>query len=293
MFALACAGVLIALATAVGVGMYLSRRLLEPIRMLQKAAETVGEGNLDIRLPVRGRDELAMLGRSFLDMTDGLKQRERMRRFLSESAWAGTEAERTGERDGSKYIYAAILCSDIRNFTGISERQPPAKVTAMLNEYFTAMDGVIRGFGGEIDKLVGDAIQAVFKDGVGIEHPAIRAARAGLAMRRMLVELNRARVLRSEFPIENGVGIHFGKMISGKVGAAGGRQDFTVIGSAVAFAAKLEAVSRWGERTKVIVSAETAALIAREFPCEPLEGVEDGRAYEIARDPVGYTEADV
>lgn len=292
MFALACAGVLIALAMAVGVGVYLSRRLLEPIRMLQSAAETVGEGILDVSLPVFGRDELAMLGRSFLDMTDGLKQRERMRRFLSESAWVVTESERAGETGGSGYIHAAILCSDIRNFTSISEKQPPAKVTAMLNEYFTAMDGVIRGFGGEIDKLVGDAIQAVFKEGEGMEHPAIRAARAGLAMRRMLADLNRARGLRGEFPVENGVGIHFGKMISGKVGAAGGRQDFTVIGSGVAFAARLEAASRQGERTKVIVSAETAALIAREFPCEPLEGIGDGRAYEIARDPVGYTGAE-
>ncbi|MBP7635363.1 adenylate/guanylate cyclase domain-containing protein, partial [Candidatus Ozemobacteraceae bacterium] len=161
------------------------------------------------------------------------------------------------------------------------------------NEYFTEMDRVIRGFGGEIDKLVGDAIQAVFKEGEGIEHPAIRAARAGLAMRRSLAALNHARSLRGEFTVENGVGIHFGKMIAGKVGATGGRQDFTVIGSAVAFAARLEAASRRGVRTKVIVSAETAALIAREFPCEPLEGVEEKGACEIVRDPVENTETAV
>ncbi len=292
MFALACAGVLIALAMAVGVGVYLSRRLLEPIRMLQSAAETVGEGVLDVSLSVRGRDELAMLGRSFLEMTDGLRQRERMRRFLSESAWAVTESEGAGETAGG-YINAAIICSDIRSFTSISERQPPARVTAMLNEYFTEMDRVIRGFGGEIDKLVGDAVQAVFREGEGIEHPAIRAARAGLAMRRALAALNRVRSLRGEFPVENGVGIHYGKVIAGKVGAAGGRQDFTVIGSAVAFAARLEAASRQGVRTKVIVSAETAALIAGVFACEPLGGIGEETACEIVRDPVGYTEADV
>lgn len=295
MFALACAGVLIALALAVGVGMYLSRRLLEPIRLLQKAAETVGEGALDVSLPVGGRDELAMLGRSFLEMTDGLRQRERMRRFLSESAWAMTESEKAEETAKGSYIYAAILCSDIRNFTGISEKQPPAKVTAMLNEYFTAMDGIIRGFGGEIDKLIGDAIQAVFREDGGTMHPAIRAARAGLAMRRALAALNRDRLLRGEFPVENGVGIHYGKVIAGKVGAAAGRQDFTVIGSPVALAARLEAASSEGRHTKVIVSAEAAAVIGREFRCEPLgsPGTEGVWAYEIERDTMGYTEPDV
>lgn len=289
MFALACAGVLIALGMAVGVAVYLSKRLLEPIRMLQKAAESVGDGVLDISLPVHGKDELAQLGASFLEMTDGLRQRERMRRFLSESAWVGTESEGDSGEEKSGYIYAAILCSDIRNFTGISERQAPADVTAMLNDYFTAMDGVIRTFGGEIDKLIGDAVQAVFKTGTGLEHPAKRAVRAGLAMRRKLSEINAARSLRGEFTVENGIGIFFGKMISGKVGAAGGRQDFTVIGPGIAVAAKLEAASRQGRHTKVIVSAETAGIIGQEFSCEPLAGGGDDcrQAFEVISDRIG------
>lgn len=292
LFALACAGVLIAIGMAVGVAVYLSRRLLEPIRMLRTAAESVGEGTLDIALDIHGKDELSSLGASFLEMTDGLRQRERMRRFLSESAWGGTESERAGETGGG-YINAAVLCSDIRGFTSISEKQPPARVTAMLNEYFTAMDGVIRAFGGEIDKLIGDAIQAVFKTRPGSDHPAKRAVLAGLAMRKKLSDINAARSARGEFSIENGVGIHFGRMISGKVGAQGGRQDFTVIGSVVTGAAKLEAASKDGRYTKVILSASTAGLIGPEFICRALDTAdfEGPRPFEVVDARFGYAEA--
>jgi len=291
---LACAGVLLAFGLVAGVAVYLAKRLLEPIQVLQKAAESVGEGSLDICIDIHGKDELAALGASFLQMTDGLRQRKRMRRFLSESAWAGTKSAIAADVEKSGYRDVAVLCSDIRGFTSLSEKQAPAVMTAMLNEYFTAMDGVIRSFGGEIDKLIGDAIQAVFKFNAGSEHPAKRAVLAGLAMRKKLAAMNSIRVGRGEFVVENGIGIHFGRVICGKVGAAGGRQDFTVIGSAVTIAARLEAASRSGRHTKVVISEQTTGLIGPDFVSEPLitDDFRDGQACEIVDDRrIGYTGA--
>jgi len=284
--ALAAGGLLLAFGLAIGVAVVLSRRLLGPIRMLQKAAVEIGEGALDVRLSTDGRDELAALGTSFGAMAEGLRQRERMRRFLSESAWQGTAAAQGAGRGKGAFIEAAVLCSDIRGFTTLSEREAPAEVTAMLNEYFTAMDAVIRESGGEIDKLIGDAIQAVFRPLDGAAHPAIRAVEAGLEMRRALARLNETRKRRGAFPVENGVGIHFGKMISGSVGAAGGRQDFTVIGPAVGFAARLEAASKDGTQTKVMVSGRVAEIVGERFAVveRPSADAAQERVYEILRD---------
>lgn len=64
-------------------GLILAGSLLRPIRLLTGAAERMTHGNLDQRVPVRGEDELASLGRAFNTMTDSLKQSEERRRAMT------------------------------------------------------------------------------------------------------------------------------------------------------------------------------------------------------------------
>jgi hypothetical protein len=64
----------------------------------------------------------------------------------------------------SKNIQIATLFSDIRDFTGITEGLPPLETVELLNAYFNRMNSTIIKHNGEIDKLMGDCIMALFKN---------------------------------------------------------------------------------------------------------------------------------
>lgn len=256
----------------------LRMKLVLPIRRLKAGAADVAGGRLDQRLVLDSRDEMGVLAGAFNEMLQGLQERERMRRFVSRSTLADIREEQAGRGAGrlGRSVPAAILCSDIRDFTTLSERCPPDQVVEMLNDYFTEMDFLLQGQGGEIQKLVGDAIVAVFHEGEGLAHPALRAVKAGLEMRAALRAFNADRRRRGLFEIENGIGIHFDTVVEGTVGAAGGRLDFTVIGPAITRAQTLESLSKHARVSKVVVSPEAFAAVAGVFAGTPLDaGGED------------------
>ncbi len=266
----------------VGVSRILRDRLVLPLRQLREGAAAVAAGRFGHRLEERTRDELGNLCGAFNDMTRGLQERERLRRFVSRSTVEDIKAEEAGGGVGrhGRSVVAAILASDIRDFTTLSETQSADLVVSMLNDYFTAMDGVIQEEGGEIQKLVGDALVAVFHAEEGLPHPAEQAVTAGLSMRAVLRTFNRERVARGLLTVENGVGIHFSQVIEGKVGVTGGRQDFAVIGPAISRAHALEAASRHGSGTRVVVSRETMEAIGSAFRAVPLT-IPEGDAFEV------------
>ncbi|HOY65974.1 MAG TPA: adenylate/guanylate cyclase domain-containing protein [Candidatus Ozemobacteraceae bacterium] len=272
------AGLVLILAVSVT----LRNKLVAPLRQLKAGAGEVAGGRLDHRLPVASRDELGMLAGAFNEMLQGLQERERMRRFVSRTALSDIREEQAGRGSGihGRIIRAAILCSDIRDFTTISERHPPDHVVEMLNAYFTEMDFLLQSHGGEIQKLVGDAIVAVFHEGEELAHPALRAVQAGLEMRAAVRRFNADRRKTGRFEIENGIGIHFDQVVEGNVGAAGGRLDFTVIGPAIARAQALESLSKHTSVSKVILSKEAGLVVAGTFAMAPLPATL-GEGFEI------------
>lgn len=134
---------------------------------------------------------------------------------------------------------AAILFSDIRSFTSLSETADPEELLMHLNEYFERMVGAIVRNGGTIDKFIGDAVMAVFGGIIELPNPSEAATAAALEMRRELGELKKQWQLSGVTPMENGIGIHYGEVVQGSVGSKD-RMDFTVIGDAVNTASRLE-----------------------------------------------------
>src|SRR6516162_8519164 len=59
-------------------------------------------------------------------------------------------------------IQAALLCADLRNFTALSESQPPQVVISALDAWFDRITGAVHAFGGEVLKFVGDGVLAIF-----------------------------------------------------------------------------------------------------------------------------------
>ena len=152
-----------------------------------------------------------------------------------------TEGGTVGE---GKEIDLAVLFSDIRDFTTLSEQSLPHDVVHMLNRYFTAAAEPVLNNNGFIDKYIGDGILAVF--GTRDEAPGTacrNAVRAALGM--LEAVRRRSPTFEREFnmPLRIGIGIHFGTMVLGRIGHPGKRQ-ITVIGDTVNTASRVERMTK-------------------------------------------------
>lgn len=138
----------------------------------------------------------------------------------------------------------AVLISDIRSFTNISELNQPENVVSFLNGYFSRMVEVIKKHGGTIDKFMGDAIMALFGAPVSYEDNVARAVNAALEMKSLIPEISCENLIFPEGTDFNiGIGIHYGEVIAGSIGCKE-KSDYTVIGDTVNLASRLEGLSK-------------------------------------------------
>jgi class 3 adenylate cyclase len=237
----------------------LSGSITNPLIELSSMAKRVRGGDLEARVQPRSTDEVGVLAGTFNTMTSGLRERERERdifgRVVSpevrEKLLSGTL------QLGGETLWIAVLFSDIRSFSTISEQMTPEEVVTFLNEYLTEMTEAIREWGGYINNFIGDAVVAVF--GAPIDQPdkEWRAVAAALAMRERLLALNKRRAARGEPPIGNGVGISTGEAVAGQIGSLE-RLMYTVIGDTVNVAARLESLTKDYPEHPVLINGPTA-----------------------------------
>ena len=252
-------------------GMILAGAFIRPLRKLTEAAARVGKGELDIDVALETKDEFAMLGHEFNLMTRGLRERQRLTRFVSDEALRSVRRDQAVMRGaGGLRVRRTVLFAHIRGFSSLAEAQPPEAVVALLNRYFDVMEGVIASRRGTIDKYISDAIMAVFAPLEDADPSEIRAAETALEMRRELAVLNRERAAAGNFQIEIGIGIATGEMISGYIGSEDGRQSLTVIGDTVNLAARLESRSGLAGRTGIAICAATAEACRNACVVKPL-----------------------
>jgi adenylate cyclase len=160
---------------------------------------------------------------------------------------------------GGKSTEATILFSDIRSFTTLTESLGPQGTVAMLNEYFTIMVDIITREGGMLDKFIGDAIMAAFGIPIAHDDDEDRAVRAAIAMITELWDWNKVREARGDMPIDHGVGLNTGNIVSGNIGSPK-RMDFTMIGDGVNLAARLESACKQYS-ARILISEFTKAKL--------------------------------
>lgn len=160
----------------------------------------------------------------------------------------------------NEMVEATVAFIDICSFTSISENETPDTVVKLLNSYFDVMVKEIIDQGGYIDKFIGDAIMAVFRDEFHLD----RAIDACLAVRKKIEELpNKSGNIF--FAPKVSIGINSGEMISGNIGAANLRRlDYTVIGDAVNIAQRLQSTAKEGQ---IIISESSYEQIKESFNC--------------------------
>jgi adenylate cyclase len=144
-------------------------------------------------------------------------------------------------RGVAERIEAAIWFSDLRGFTRVTDTAPE-EVIPMLNDYADVIVSAIHDHGGDVLKLIGDGILAIFTSG-GRESACAAALAAAIAARRGVVALNVVRA-KGTLPVTDMyVGLHIGEVLYGNIGSRE-RLDFTVVGPAVNEASRIAAMCR-------------------------------------------------
>ncbi len=248
-----------------------------PVKGFEQAASQITDGNLQTRVDIARTDEFALLADSFNRMGTGLQQREKMRRFVSEDLY-----QQLGQRTLSeepKLEHVSMLASDIRGFTSLSEKTDPQLVVSLLNDYFTEMETAITSCGGFVERLVGDAVVAVFYQESGVS-PAKRAVLAAWRMRARLADLNERRVAAGMFTVDNGIGIASGHVFAGMAGSRSGRRIYSVIGEVVQRAEKIESLTRT-VASRILLCPATAAALDECFQLAAIENQSDVEAFAL------------
>jgi adenylate cyclase len=161
-------------------------------------------------------------------------------------------------------VPATVLFSDLIGFTTLSEKADPEALVSQLNEYLSRMTSVVFSNGGTLDKFIGDAIMAVWGNvrSFGMAQDAKNCARAALAMRRELRQLNQKWREEGRMGLGMGIGINQGEVVVGNIGSHE-RMDPTVIGDSVNLASRLEGLTRiYG--VDILVGASAAELARDE-----------------------------
>ncbi len=144
-------------------------------------------------------------------------------------------------RGAVETLRAVIWFCDLRGFTPLSASLPPEGVVAVLNEFFGAVAGAVEDEDGEILKFIGDAALAIFpvREEREMSVACAAALRASRQVRAAVDRVNEARAARGDSTLRFGMGLHVGEVSYGNIGGEN-RLDFTVIGSAVNLAARLD-----------------------------------------------------
>ena len=155
-------------------------------------------------------------------------------------------------------IQAVLWSSDLRSYTRISDTADPGEIIPLLNEYSGAIISTIYDQGGDVLKLIGDGVLAIFtvEDRTRACESALAAA---IAARRSVTEVNRSRAAANLPTTDMYLGLHIGEVFYGNIGSED-RLDFTVIGTAVNEVSRIATLCRSVDQPLLISSDFAAAL---------------------------------
>lgn len=227
---------------------------------LERYAPAFAENGVDRDLlPEMSNEDLKDLGvdrladrKAILRAIQGLAK-EQDRASPDATARAGLAGERR---------QVTVLFSDIVGYTELSRQLGAEETHALLNRYFETVDGIVEGFGGSIDKHMGDNVMAVFGAPIAHDDDPLRAVRAALEIHERLAALSG----ETGHEISAHIGIASGQVVASGTGS-GAHREYTVIGDSVNLAARLQERAAPGE---TLVSDAVRHAVAERVDCRSL-----------------------
>lgn len=131
-----------------------------------------------------------------------------------------------------------VMFSDIRDYTGLSEKMSPEENFRFVNAFNRRMGPIIQNNNGFINQYLGDGIMAIFP-----ENPE-DTLKAAIHMQRELQTYNKERSARAKVPINIGIGLHSGPLVMGIIGDDN-RMDAATISDTVNVASRIEGLTKY------------------------------------------------
>jgi len=240
------------------VSVLVARSIARPLRSMAAATEKVAHGDLDIDLTnIRTTDEVGRLAQSFMRMTEGLRERDRIRdtfgRYLTREVVNRLLESKDGLRLGGENREITMIMSDLRGFTALTSNMPPQQVLAFLNRYLGKMVEILIDYQGTIDEIIGDGILAFFGAPEPLDdHPA-RAVACALRMQAAMDEVNALNEADGLPRLDMGVAVNTGSVVVGNIGSEK-RAKYGAVGSQVNFTGRMESFTVGGQ---VLISSST------------------------------------
>jgi class 3 adenylate cyclase/HAMP domain-containing protein len=303
--------VILAAAIAAGVLLVLlfAGYLTRPIRrVVGTMKEIISTNDLTKRVAVEYRDEIGQLARTFNLLIERLEEAYRqIKGFAFKAVTAQRQEKRTQILFG-KFVpehvihqffinpedtlvgenrVMAVLFSDIRSFTTISEGMRPDELVHSLNRYFDRMVAVVMDRGGTVDKYIGDAIKAFFgAQAAQEENFAMKSVLAGIEMTEALPRFNLEQRAAGKPEFRIGIGLNYGMVTVGNMGTEK-KKEYTVIGPMVDLAEHFEGLTK-EYHCPLIISEGLSRKVKDELPCRlldsvPVAGGKPTRIYTVRR----------
>src|SRR5207237_1198455 len=200
-------------------------------------------------------------------------------RFCGQCAAPLDKATNASPRQERRQV--TVFFSDLSGFTAMNERLDPEDVRDVVNNIWDRAGDIVGRYDGRINKLLGDAVMAVFGDPVAHEDDPSRAVRAALELHAAVEGLNQDFEPRIGAPIGIHTGVSTGVVLTSET-ILDGKQTGP-LGDAINLASRLQSLAKTGQ---VLVGPETRRAIEGRFDLEDL-GLHDlkgkGEPVAVAR----------
>lgn len=244
---------------------FIGGRMVRSVRQISETAERVARGDYGDPLPVKSKDEIGQLTESFNAMVQGLKQRD----FISNTFGRYVDPEIARElmqrpealRLGGEKREVAILMSDLRGFTPLSETLSPDITIRMLNRYFSRMIDTIQKHKGIIVDFFGDALLVFFDPMEGPTLPSTyKAIQCALEMQGVIEIFNAENRVENLPELQMGIGINVGEVVVGNIGSET-RAKYGIVGAAVNVTQRIQENTQGGE----VVVSDSVYRLASDY----------------------------
>ncbi|MTI89076.1 MAG: HAMP domain-containing protein [Balneolaceae bacterium] len=252
----------LAIVASILVSIWLTRRITKPIDLLVAGVHRVEKEDFSAEVPVTSNDEIGQLTVAFNNLVEGLRERLLMLKFVSEATLDAIKKNLSRIEPGGERRNITVLFSDIRGFTAWSEKHSPEDVIDMLNNLLSFQAELVKQYGGDVDKFVGDELVAVFQG----KDKDQKAVNASIHIQQKISSM----LTKEEGDLAVGIGINSGEAVMGAMGSEN-RMDYTVLGSTVNLGARLCSAAK---KNQILISNSVFLNLERKISVNELDKIQ-------------------